>query len=226
MKNDLSVIYYTANELREDFALCVRGFLVAAISDLPLISVSKKPIKLGKNIVVNNARSHLGIYEQALVGAYEADTKYIALVEDDVLYTSEHFKYRPSPGKFAYNLGMWGVYTWVKPALFSWKGRRNLSQLICERELFIRVMEERFAKYPVGPDDLGIWAEPGKYERQLGVTVQQTETFHTNPPNIMFSHEEALGYQNLGQRKRLGELRALTIPYWGDAAEVLDYYNV
>lgn len=225
--NDLTIVYYTANEVKDDFAEYIRGILEEAADMTPIISISKQPIQLGENFIDDNPRSHFSIYWQALTGAKLATTKYIALAEDDVLYSSEHFEYRPSSGKFAYNLGMWGIYTWVIPAMFSWKGRRNLSQLICERELFIEAMEERFAKYPLGtPVNAGIWAEPGKYESQLGVTVRESETFFSQPANIMFSHEEALGFQNLGKRKRLGELRAYSIPYWGDAEEMLDYYRV
>lgn len=222
---DLSVVYYTANVAPNGFTEVVRKLILDVASDIPIISVSHEPLDFGKNIVVDLPRHHLSIYRQALIGARAAKTKYIALCEDDVLYSSEHFKYRPSPGRFAYNLGHWGIYTWREP-LFSWKGRRNLAHLICERDLFIEAMEERFARHPENEAvDLRLWAEPGKYERQLGVTVRETETFYTNPPNIVFSHETALSYGGLGKRKRLGELRATEIPYWGRAEEVIKIYG-
>ena len=223
--NQLTVVYYTANEISDHFALSTQFQLLRAAGyDANIVSVSKKPMNLGKNIVDTSPRGHLSIYRQALTGAKEANTKYIALAEDDVLYSPEHFSYRPSPGKFAYNLGCWNVYTW-EHSVFSWKGRRNLGQLICERDLFIEAMEERFAKYPGDDVDLGIWAEPGKYERQLGVTIRETEEFWTNPPNIAFSHEQALSFENLGKRKRLGELRAVELPYWGRIEKVMEVYG-
>lgn len=198
--------------------------LLKAVGDAPIISVSHKPMNFGKNTVVDLPRHHLSIYKQALIGAKQAETKYIALCEDDVLYSPEHFKYRAQPGKFAYNLSHWGIYTWQKEPVFSWKGRRNLGQLICERDLFIETMEERFAKH--GDDvDLSIWAEPSKYERHLGVTPREAEEFWTNPPNIMFSHETALSYDNLGTRKKLGELRAVEIPFWGKASDIRRMYG-
>lgn len=217
--SDLTLVYYTANVISESFSRNMQYNLLKVAPHYPLISVSQKPISFGKNITVDLPRHHLSIYRQALAGAKAATTKYIALVEDDILYSPAHFKHRPAPGVFAYNIGYWGLYTWASD-IFSWKGRRNLSQLICERGLFIEAMEERFSKYPDGTN-LSIWAEPGKYESQLGVTVRQTEEFFSNPPNIMFAHEAALGYENLGTRKRLGELRATEIPYWGKASEVV-----
>lgn len=222
---DLTVVYYTANVIPDAFADAVRTQILKSADGLPVVSVSHKPLDFGDNIVVSLPRHHLSIYRQALIGAKQATTKYIALAEDDVLYSPEHFKHRSSPGKFAYNLGHWGVYTWEDP-VFSWKGRRNMCHLICERELFIRAMEERFLRWPDDSKvDLSLWAEPGKYERQLDVSVQESEIFWTNPPNIVFSHETALSFGNLGKRKRLGELRATEIPYWGKASDIRSLYQ-
>lgn len=221
---DITVVFYTANVISNYFMDAVKINLMKATDGLPIISVSHKPLDLGLNIVVDLPRHHLSIYKQALIGAKAAQTPFIALCEDDVLYSPEHFKRRPSPGKFAYNVANWGVYTWMKEPIYSWKGRRALLACICERDLFIEAMEERFARYPNDDADLSLWAEPGKYERQLGVTVRETEKFWTNPPNVVFSHEQALAFNNLGTRKKLGELRAMEIPYWGRADKLMRNY--
>lgn len=225
--NDLTIIYYSANVVPKYFERTVQEQLEKAAQGTQIISVTHKPVGIGDNIIVNLPRHHLSIYRQALLGAKQADTKYIAMAEDDVLYSVEHFKKRPSPGKFAYNMGSWNIYTWSYP-LFTHKGggRKNLNGLICERELFIEAMEERFAKWPVDEDiNLSNWAEPGKYEKNLGVTVRPTEEFYVNPPNIVFSHDKELSFGNLGTKKRLGEFRATEIPYWGKASDVLDIYK-
>jgi len=226
---DLTVIYYTANTISDYFAANINKQLLKAIGDLPLISVSKKPIDFGHNICVGDTpRSHLNTYRQALTGAKAAKTKYLAFVEDDTLYSPEHFNHRSSPGKFAYNFGVWSIFTWSKPPLFSHKagGRRAMLNLICERDLFVEAMEERFAKHPVDDNiNLSLWAEPSKYERQLGVTVREHEIFFTNPPNLVFIHETALAFGNLGKRKKLGEFRAVEIPYWGRAEDIIKMYK-
>jgi hypothetical protein len=89
-------------------------------------------------------------------------------------------------------------------------------------------MEERFKKYVGIPDDeipLHTWAEPGRYEGNMGLTIRETELFAPNPPNIMFSHETGLSFDNLGKRKRLGSVRATEIPYWGKADDILALYE-
>lgn len=230
---DLTVVYYTANHISEAFARNTKRQLIRAIGDLPLICVSQKQVMFPglknyqENIIVGDiGRTHLNIYRQALIGAKAAKTKYVAMAEDDVLYAEEHFKFRPRPGYFAYNVGVWGIYTWTKPPMFSYKGRRNMYDLICERELFIEAIEERFAMYPNDEAvPLESWAEPGKYEDNLGITVRKTEEFYSTPPNIVFSHESALAFDNLGTRKKLGKIRALEIPVWGRAEEIIKLYE-
>lgn len=231
--SDLTIVYYTANVVPESFAETVHQRITKAAPGAALVSVSHKHSGFGrfvvgtKNIVVDLPRHHLSIYRQALIGAKAATTKYIALCEDDVLYSPEHFKHRPQPGKFAYNMNYWNITTWGEP-MFTQKlgGRRNLGNLICERDLFIRAMEERFLRWPDDSKvDLSVWAEPSKYERQLDVSVQEYEAFHTNPPNIMFSHQTALSFGGLGKRKRLGEIRAIEIPYWGHAKAIRSLYR-
>lgn len=225
--SDLTVIYYTANHISQLFARTIQHYLLGAIGELPLISVSQKPMNFGENICVGEiGRSHLNIYRQALIGAKAAKTKYIVLAEDDILYSPGHFKYRPSNGVFAYNMSVWSIYTWVRPPIFSYKDRRVLHSMICERDLFIEAMDERFNKYPnESKVNLGLWAEPGKYEDQLGVTVRQTEKFYTAIVNVAFSHETALAFGNLGTRKKLGNLRVTALPYWGSAEQVLSLYE-
>lgn len=217
--SDLTAVYYTAYTIPESFAGNVRKQLAEALNEqYQVITIGRLP---------DVQPSHVNIYRQALQGAKLAETKYIALCEDDILYSPEHFKYRPKDKKFAYNMNSWNIFTWGEP-VFSQKfnGRVNLSQLICEREAFIEAMEERFAKYPDESEvDLSVWAEPGKYERQLGVSKQAYEHFTTNPANIIFSHQTALSYQNLGERKRLGEIRATEVPYWGSATKIKELYK-
>ncbi len=226
--NDITIILYTCNEVPLAFASNTYNQLLKAAQGAPIVVVSQKPMPVDEqNIVVDLPRHHLSIYRQALIGAKAADTKYIALCEDDILYSPEHFKYRPKNMlKFAYNMNFWNIATWGEP-VFTQKlgGRRNLGNLICDRDLFIHAMEERFLRWPEGSKvNLSNWAEPSKYERHLDVSIREWEPFATNPPNIMFSHETALSFGNLGTRKRLGEIRASEIPYWGSATKVRSLY--
>lgn len=225
---DITCIYITANVISEEFAHHTREQLISALGgNTPLISVSKVPMAFGTNIYVDLPRSHLNIYRQALIGAKRAETKYIAIAEDDILYPPEHFKKRPTrDDAFAYNTACWSIYTWSKPPIFSYTGRRNHGVLICRRDLYIEAMEERFTKYPKDElVDIEVWAEPGKYEDHLKVTVRRSEVFYTDPACVMFSHPKGLQYLKMGDRKRLAPIRAYEIPFWGRAEGVVQLYE-
>lgn len=231
---DLTIVYYTVNTFNSNnpkwkFFTHIWNQLHESRGEIPFIAVSQKSLESSRleNIVVGEiGRNHLNIYRQALIGAKAAKTRYIALCEDDVLYSPDHFKCRPPSGVFGYNMNVWAIYTWEKPAIFNYKDRINLSGLICEREMFIEAMEERFAKYPDDSKiDLSIWAEPGKYEGYLEVTKRAFEKFYSDNPNVAFSHETALSFLNMGKRKKMGQPRALEIPYWGKAEDIIKLYQ-
>ncbi len=229
-REDLTILYYTANRLREPFAKKVREQLVKVAGDIPIISISQKPMDFGvQNICVGDKiYSSVNIYRQALVGAKEAKTKYIAMAEDDILYSREHFlDYIPKDDEFAYDYSRWAIYTWVKPPMYSYKERKVLSMMICPRELFIEAMEERFKKYPDESmlRNISDFSEPGRYENHLKVTERKSVKYESSVPCLVFTHEDAIGYQIQGTKKRMGKLRAYDIPYWGKAEDIMKMYN-
>lgn len=226
--NDLSIVFYTSNVIPDKFADYVRTQLVKAAGEIPIVSVSKQPMSFGLNVCVGDTpRNQYNIYKQALAGAKVANTPYIAMCEDDVLYSPEHFKFRPKPQHWGYNMNPWSIFTWGEP-MFSYKapgGRRNLNSLICERQLFIDHLEERFSKWTEETYDINIFGEPGKYDNQLGTMPYPSQDFYTNPPNIVFSHQTNLQFAGLGTRKGMGQIRAYSIPYWGDSDYVRSIYE-
>lgn len=216
-KNDLTAVYYTADVTPDKFAIATMRQLNKALQGIPRVIISKPP---------DVPRSQAQIYRQVLQGAKEAKTPYVACCEDDVLYSPEHFKFRPKPGHWGYNMNSWSLFTWGEP-MFTYKppgGRRNLNGLICERQMLIDHLEERFKLWP-GEVDINIFGEPGKYDNQLGTTPYPSQDFYCNPPNIVFSHQTNLQFKGLGTRKALGQVRATEIPYWGRAEDIRKLYE-
>lgn len=218
MSDLITAVYYTANEAPKKFVTTTMIQLKEALGGIPLIIIIKDPL---------TTRSQANIYRQALQGARQATTKYIACCEDDVLYSPEHFKFRPKDGHWGYNMNAWSLFTWGEP-VFTQKtcGRRNLNGLICDRQMFIDHLEERFRLWPDDSKiDINIFGEPGKYDNQLGTTPYASENFYINPPNIVFSHQANLQFVGLGTRKGRGQIRATEIPFWGRADKIRAYYE-
>jgi hypothetical protein len=224
---NMTIIYYTANFISDAFLANTMKYLKIAIGETPVISVSQKPMDFGTNICVGDiGRSHINIYRQALIGAKAAKTKYVAFVEDDILYSKEHFQYIPTDGFFAYDKNIWVFYTYLRIPVFTYKNRVNFNGLICERDLFIEAMEERFAAWPdESKIRISCWAEPGRYEKHIRVTVRKLETYNATVPSIAFYHPTALSYLHLGTRKAPGENPCDILPYWGKSEDIKKLYQ-
>ena len=236
MKNfagDLTIIYYTCNYLEEVnpvFVANTKRQLLKAAARLPIISVSQKPMNFGENVCVGPiGRHHLNIYRQILAGAKAAKTEYVAMAEDDILYSYEHFhSFVPSGDEMLYDMNKLSIFTWTKTPVFSFRHNRMvINQLIARRTVLVEALEERFKRWP---DDsktpLHYWGDIGRYENHLGVTVRTRDNFMSTCPSIVFTHPKAYGYEfNHGKRKRLGDLRIVEVPYWGRAEDILKWYT-
>ena len=214
--NNLTLIYYTSNQVEERFAGNVRQSLLSF--ELPIISVSQKPLDFGRNICVGDIGvSIYNIYKQVLIGAKSADSEYVACCEDDALYNVEHFSHRPKMDSFSYNLNRWNV----NEDLFFHRNRVNMSMCVAPRELMVETLEKRFEKYPHSlireKGELIGFGEPGRSEAKLGLPEVKMEIFNTSIPTLVFNHRPSVG----GVRRLLRkDTVKKELPYWGNANDL------
>jgi len=221
---DLTVIYITASLIPEAFATYQRNVLSEAIGDSPLISVSRKPLDFGVNILDKNERSISNIYYQMRKAARLAKTKYIAIAEDDTLYPKQHFVfYRPDKDTFAYNMNRFALFTWGIPT-YSWRHGKSNCALIAPRKLTIETLEERFAKYPNGTP-LEMTGELGRFEEILGLTPKMTDEVYSTTSLIQFNHEYASEAYQRNHKKKLGPIQCFDIPHWGKAETMVKHFS-
>jgi hypothetical protein len=223
---DITIIYLTANLVPESFAEYQRKILLEAIGDTPLISVSRKPMNFGMNILDTAERNVSNIYFQMLKAIKLANTDFIAMAEDDCLYPKEHFKfYRPDKDTFAYNQNRYALFTWDKP-LYSWRDRRSNATLIAPREFAIEALEERFAKYPNGtPLDLTGELGRERVEEDLKVIHRKTVDVFSDISVIQFNHDYASEDYQRRHVKKWGTLRSYDIPHWGKAVDIVAHFK-
>lgn len=106
MKDLFTIIYYTSNKEDEDFEAKVRQKLLEVSGDIPIISVSQKPIDFGKNICVGEVgASYLNLYRQVEIGCKEAKTPFVISAEADCIYPPDYFNFIPPNigGCYLYN---------------------------------------------------------------------------------------------------------------------------
>lgn len=217
---DLTCLFLTVNKVPIQWAEYQKEILLKAIGDTKVITISKTPLDWGQNLIQDEKPSISNVYRQMLRGAKLADTKYIAIAEDDVLYHKDHFQYRPEDNCFGYNMTRWSLFTW--DPVYNLQGRMGNFSLIAPRQLMIDALEERFTKYPDGtPEDFT--GELGRYklERKLGVTPRNTHQFYTTIANVVFHHDYEMDELAITHRKRKGMIRALDIPHWGRSEELV-----
>jgi hypothetical protein len=234
--NDITAIYYTANRIPDFFAHNVRMHLLETTMtlDIPVISVSQKPLSDVKNNICIGFTdmSIWNLYLQILTGAQAADTEYIALCEDDCLYTPSHFiEHRPLKDiDISFNRNRWNCRTWHPPMLFSYRNRSVMNQIIARRDSFIAALKERLALKDISRTPHQEWrlscylGEPGRYDKALRITIRQVDTFNSTDPSIVFDHLWGLQSLGIGTRKKPGPIREPELPYWGPASALVEKF--
>jgi hypothetical protein len=224
---DLTVIFLTANEVPESWADYQKAVLLEAVDVFPIITVSRKPLSWGLNIVDTEPKTISNIYYQMLRACKVATTDYVAIAEDDTLYPYEHFhSFRPPLDTFAYNINRLGLFTWGKPTYF-FKYRQSNSTLLAPRLLLIEALEERFKKYPNGTPK-GLTGEVGRknIERALGLSHYKSVEFQTEDVSILrIDHPFGIDELAKSKRKGMGICRSYDVPRWGKAEDIVKLFK-
>lgn len=228
--NDLTIIYYTRNKTPEKWRKYHLNYLINAIDNRPLITVSREPVNLGINIIDKEIPCYANIYRQLLRAAKIADTEYVATAEDDCLYSKEHYKeFRPKENEFAYNHARWSVFAWEKDrAIYCLRQRVSNCSLIAPRKLLIEALEERFSKFKDDEEiSNSLMGECGRHklEKRLGITLRNMVLWWSTCPIIHLNHKEGTDDRQTAMYKLHGQLKAKEIPYWGKASYIANQYQ-
>lgn len=221
---DLTIIYLTANQHPEHFTKYQLDIFKKAANGYPIISVSRKPMDLGTNILDTGPKSHLNMYKQLVAAARTVKTPYIAAAEDDALYPEEHFReFRPPLDAVSYNMMRWSLFTWTN--MYNIKERISNCTLIAPKDYYIEAWEERFAKYPNDSMPLHRVSEIGRNNQEgwMGVSLRNCVKWQSSVPVIHVNHP--VGTDSTGMKKRMGRIRAYDIPYWGKAVDIIKEYR-
>lgn len=206
--NDLTLLFITAGERPKQWV----QFHEEMLNSLPYPKITMHDEKkLGYEM----------IYRRMLEGAKKADTPYVAVIEDDVLYPIEHFWLRPDMDTFAYNQHRWAILTW-EGKTYSWRNRKSNCSLIAPRELMIEALEERFAKWPNGiPKEWCGELGRANVDRWLKVTPRKSVEWYSKIGLVQINHDDGTEDRQKRHRKDLGPMKAYDIPRWGKAEELV-----
>ena len=194
------IIYYTDSRLSGPIFSIVQKHILKA--ELPITSVSLKPINFGKNFYLDLKPNYVTMIRQIAKALEESHDKYVFFCEHDVLYPLSHFEFTPPRDDiFYYNANTW---RWKYPAnlLITYDRLMSLSGLCVNRELALANYKRRLAKMAENgytqevrrgePDWARKWGyEPGtKKIKRGGFSDDDFETWKSKYPLIDIRHNK------------------------------------
>lgn len=212
---DITVILLTLNKTPKHWNEFYKKNLLEAMGDIPLIIVSKEPMdwkRANTSYILQEEpgesqreRIH-NIYTQLFKAVKMAKTTYIATVDDDCLYPSEHFiSFRPPKDKFAYNYCRWSINEWLRDVPFYYHSPHpDNPMFIAPRQKLIDCMEN--VEYFDGP---------------ATHFMLDCVSFYTIEPILCFHHTRGLAGELIKRWKRPWPVRALSLPKWGMASDII-----
>lgn len=180
---DKSILYYTDNLLDHTrLGKVVRKYILKA--NLPITSVTLRPLDFGDNIVFDAKRSHSNMFKQILIGMKTIKTKYVILCEHDVLYHPSHFDFiPPKDNVYYYNNNVWKYRLSDKKVIgydCQW-----LSQCCASRKILIEHYEAKLDAIANGKRAYGY--EPGTGQSRK-LTPYKTESWESEYPCVDIRH--------------------------------------
>ncbi len=214
MKKLLTVIYYTSNREDEEFEEKIRAKLLKTIGDIPLVSVSQKPIDFGKNICVGNVGvSNQNVFRQFQIGCMNATTPFVVAAESDCLYPKDYFEFIPE------NLNMCCRYdnVWLlyknSDAGFVRKESSECAA-VWGREIAIRHIEKRLK-------GRGMWQKTLEHDSSVPTLFrhQSWAFFHGEIPVINIKTEKGMHLTHV-VNKNQDSRGVKKLPFWGTAKKL------
>ncbi len=229
---DLTIIYLTVNKLPDRWVNFQLGHLRKAAGEAEIISISRLPMNLGRNVLDPGPFGYWNIYQQLLRGAIMATTPFVAMAEDDTLYTYEHYhEFRPPMNAVSYDRSRWSLFTW--DPIYCMRQRISNCSLVAPRDYLIEALTERSKQWQAVPPPAEIVGEVGRpvVDRRLRVSPRQAVEWYCTNPIVHLNHPTGtdVGHHVRADGRRMvkkhGQIKAIEIPYWGKAAEIASVYN-
>lgn len=210
-----TVIYVSSGRESPKFEKRLRQDLLQKVGEVPIISVTQKPIDFGRNICVGDVgASGFNFCRQNLIGCEEADTDFVISAESDCLYSPDYFEFRPERLDVPYRNTNIYVQHFGHPHFFK-KDKSTFAQVVGRRFYKAR-LEMLLSGQPY-------WDTTMKnFPKEIGKPLfEEFELFETRHPCISFKTGKGMRKYTHSDRIPRTEL-----PYWGKVEDILEKYHV
>ena len=185
------ILYYTDNQLDSKLMKACQEQLKKSAGDIPIVSISLKPIDFGKNYSLDLDRSPLTIFRQILVGLEFLKTDIVYLAEHDCLYDKSIFEFTPlNRNTFYYNENVYFLRLADGHCLHY--DAKQLSGLCAYREPLIKHFKERIELIEKEGFSRRMGFEPMTHNRIDWKNKYKCEGFKSKVPYIDIKHDANL----------------------------------
>lgn len=211
-----TIIYYTSNREDEGFEARVQENLLKVSRNMPIVSVSQKPIKLGKNICVGDVgASGFNMFRQVQIALREVKTDFAISAEADCLYPPDYFEFVPPKLDTPYRNS--NLYVMPdKRAFFFYKKEGATHAQVVGTKFYLDRLNKLFEGAPQ-------WSTEEKNfpkERHKKEDVfDKIEYWQTKNPVFQIKTHKGMRYYTHSDRTPI-----TLLPYWGEGEKIRKYY--
>lgn len=211
-----TILYYTSNREKPQFEQRVIENLLKVCAGLPIVSISQKPINLGKNIFVGDVgASGFNMYRQIQIGLAEVKTEFIITAEADCLYPPDYFEFRPPRNNACYRTSNLYVMPDARDYFFLKKEGASHAQVV-GRDFF----QARLKKLFTGAPKWSVEEKNFPKERYGQEDVfDKIYYWKTKYPVFQIKTHRGMRYYTNSDRTPILEL-----PYWGEGKKARALY--
>ena len=195
----------TSNREAPEFEKKIQADLLSKCGDIPIVSVSQKPIDFGKNVCVGDVgASGYNYCRQVLIACENATTDLVIHAEADCIYSPDYFTFEPERLDIPYrNTNIW-VQKYKQD--FACKKDSSVFSQVVGREFSIKRLKSLFEGLPM-------WSTEYKnFPKEIGKKIfEGWEYFETEFPCISFKTG-----QGMRKHSNSDEVPIYNLPHWGE----------
>jgi hypothetical protein len=207
MENLATILYYTSSAEDVDFENKIIDNIIANKGDIPVVSVSQKPLRFGKNICVGNlGKSYYSEYRQIYIGLQVIDTPIVIFCESDFLYPIAYF--RPIEEELCRCSDVWILWKSTRYGNFRRKKYSEGAQ-IGNRDFLLGKYSDYFRNYPRESD----------FDKKDPLYKCEFSMFYTSQPCVSFKTGNGVRYMTNTTTEKADKL-----PLWGSAEDLRRLY--
>jgi len=227
LRDFLTIVYYSSSRERPEFEKKIIDRLKESCGDLPIISVTQKPLDLGKNISVGDVGlSYLNEWRQILIGAKEAQTPFIIFAESDFLYPTEYFKFvPPKKGLWRYD-NIWVVFKDTQIAGSFRRKSYSEGAQIWDKESLIATYEKYLGDKPQWADRRDFLPNKNGEDDSWIIHDMPFDFFEGATPCVTFKTGEGMRARTNVFNKGFSDNRKMSLPYWGNVDDLRAKYLI